>query len=42
MAQIPDNFPEVIFPLLVPLYENFRFFRLTLDIVRNTLAGLTT
>ena len=35
MEQIADNLPEVIFPLLAPFYENFRWFRLTMDIVRN-------
>jgi hypothetical protein len=42
VGQIADNLPEVIFPLLAPLYENFRFFRLTMDIVRHTLAAKTT
>jgi hypothetical protein len=42
MGQIADNLPEVIFPLLVPLYENFRFFPLTMDLVRYTLARMTT
>jgi hypothetical protein len=42
MGQIADNMPEVILPLLAPLYENFRFFKLTMDIVRNALTGLTT
>jgi hypothetical protein len=42
VEQIADNLPEVIFPLLAPFYENFRWFRLTMDIVRNALAGRTT
>jgi hypothetical protein len=42
MGQIADNLPEVIFPLLAPFYENFKWFRLTTDIVRNALASWTT
>ena len=42
VVQTADSLPEVIFPLLAPFYENFRWFRLTMDIVRNALAGRTT
>ena len=40
MRQIADNLPEVIHPLLKPLYEQFHFFRLTMDHVRHDLANL--
>jgi hypothetical protein len=39
MRQIADNLPEVIHPLLKPLYEQFHFFRLTMDHVRHDLAN---
>jgi hypothetical protein len=42
VGQIADNLPEIILPLLAPLYERFRFFELTMDLVRHALAGLTT
>jgi hypothetical protein len=38
VGQIADNLPEIIHPLLAPLYERFQFFELTMDIVRETLA----
>jgi hypothetical protein len=37
--QIADNLPEIIHPLLAPLYELFDFFELTMDHVRQTLAN---
>ena len=39
VGQITDNLPEIIFPLLAPLYERFGFFRLTMDLVRDALDG---
>jgi hypothetical protein len=33
-AELDDNLIEVLYPLLVPLYERFRFFELPLDLVR--------
>jgi hypothetical protein len=40
VRQIADNLPEIILPLLAPLYECFGFFQLTMDLVRHTLAGM--
>jgi hypothetical protein len=39
MRQIADNLPEIIHPLLMPLYEQFHFFRLTMDRVRQDLGN---
>ena len=39
MRQIADNLPEIIHSLLKPLYEQFHFFRLTMDHVRQDLAS---
>jgi hypothetical protein len=39
VAQIADNLPEIIHPLLAPLYELFDFFELTMDHVRQTLGN---
>jgi hypothetical protein len=39
VVQIADNLPEIIHPLLAPLYELFDFFELTMDHVRQTLAN---
>jgi hypothetical protein len=39
VRQITDNLPEIIHPLLAPLYELFDFFELTMDLVRQTLAN---
>jgi hypothetical protein len=39
MRQIADNLPEIIHPLLKPLYEQFHFFRLTMDHVRQDLGN---
>jgi hypothetical protein len=38
VGQIADNPPEIIHPLLAPLYELFDFFKLTMDDVRQILA----
>jgi transcriptional regulator with XRE-family HTH domain len=40
VRQIADNLPEIILPLLAPLYERLSFFKLTMDLVRNALAGM--
>src|SRR5215472_16223354 len=37
VGQIADNLPEIILPLLAPLYQQFGFFRLTMDHVRYAL-----
>ena len=42
MRQIADNLPEIIHPLLKPLYEQFHFFRLTMDHVRLALRNPIT
>jgi hypothetical protein len=42
VRQIADNLPEIIHPLLQPLYELFTFFELTMDHVRQTLANRRT
>jgi hypothetical protein len=42
IEQIADNLPEIIHPLLKPLYELFDFFALTMDHVRQTLANRRT
>jgi hypothetical protein len=42
MKQIADNLPEIILSLLKSLYEQFHFFRLTMDHVRNALGNPTT
>jgi hypothetical protein len=42
VGQIADNLPEIIHPLLAPLYEQFNFFRLTMDHVRQALANIIT
>jgi hypothetical protein len=42
VTQITDNLPEIILPLLAPLYERFGFFPLTMDLVRDALAGMRT
>jgi transcriptional regulator with XRE-family HTH domain len=42
MRQIADNLPEIILPLLKPLYERFHFFRLTMDHVRQALGNPIT
>jgi hypothetical protein len=39
MRQIADNLPEIILDLLKPLYEQFHFFRLTTDHVRQALGN---
>jgi hypothetical protein len=39
MRQIADNLPEIILSLLKPLYEQFHFFRLTMDHVRQALGN---
>jgi hypothetical protein len=39
LRQIADNLPEIIHPLLKPLYEQFHFFRLTMDHVRQDLGN---
>ena len=39
MRQIADNLPEIILTLLKPLYEQFHFFRLTMDHVRQALRN---
>jgi hypothetical protein len=39
IAQVGDNLPEIIHPLLAPLYELFGWFELTMDLVRQTLAN---
>jgi hypothetical protein len=39
VAQVTDNLPEIILPLLRPFYELFGFFELTMDHVRQTLAN---
>lgn len=42
MRQIADNLPEIILPLLKPFYEQFHFFRLTMDHVRQALGSPIT
>jgi hypothetical protein len=42
MRQIADNLPEVMLSLLKPLYEQFHFFRLTMDHVRLALGNPIT
>ena len=39
ISQIADNLPEIIHSLLKPLYEQFHFFRLTMDHVRQVLGN---
>lgn len=39
-AEIEDNLIEVLHPLLVPLYERFRFFELPIDLVRTEIARM--
>jgi len=39
MRQIADNLPEIILSLLKPLYEQFHFFRLTMDHVGQALGS---
>ena len=39
--EIDDNLVEVVHPLLVPLYERFSLFDLTVDLVRQELDRLT-
>jgi hypothetical protein len=40
LDRIPDNLPEIIHPLLVPLYERFRFFRLEPQFVASIVAEM--
>jgi hypothetical protein len=42
VGQIADNLPEIILPLLAPLYVQFGFFRLTMDHIRYALDRMTT
>jgi hypothetical protein len=42
VRQIADNLPEIILSLLEPLYVQFGFFRLTMDVVRYALDRMTT
>ena len=42
VGQIADNLPEIILPLLAPLYQQFGFFRLTMDVVGYALDRMTT
>jgi hypothetical protein len=37
VREITDNLPEIVLPLLSPLYERFHFFKLTMDLVRQSL-----
>ena len=37
LRQLEDNMPEVLQHLMAPLFENFEFFRLTLDQVQNII-----
>jgi hypothetical protein len=39
-AEIEDNLIEILHPLLVPLYERFRFFELPLDLVRAEITRM--
>jgi hypothetical protein len=39
IRQIADNVVEIILSLLMPLYEQFHFFRLTMDHVRQALRS---
>jgi hypothetical protein len=39
IKQITDKVPEIILPLLEPLYEQFHFFRLPMDYVIQALAS---
>jgi hypothetical protein len=41
-AEMGDNLIEVLHPLLVPLYERFNFFELTLDLVRAEVGRMRT
>jgi hypothetical protein len=41
VRQIADNLPEIILSLLEPLYVQFGFFRLTMDVVRYALDRMT-
>ena len=36
-AQIADNLPEIVCSLLTPLYEQFQFFKLSIDLVSQSL-----
>jgi hypothetical protein len=38
VREITDNLPEIVLPLLSPLYERFHFFKLTMDLVRESLV----
>jgi hypothetical protein len=37
VREITDNLPEIVLPLLSPFYERFHFFKLTMDLVRQSL-----
>jgi hypothetical protein len=39
-SEIDDNLPEIVHPLLVPLYERFALFELSKDLVRHELDRL--
>ena len=39
-SEIDDNLPEIIHPLLIPLYERFALFELSMDLVRGELDRL--
>jgi hypothetical protein len=38
VREIRDNLPEIVLPLLAPLYERFHFFKLSMDLVRESLV----
>jgi hypothetical protein len=39
-AELDDNLIEILHPMLVPLYEQFRFFELSLDLVRAEISRM--
>ena len=39
-AEIEDNLAEVLHPFLLPLYEQFAFYELPMELVRRELEGL--
>ena len=38
--QVRDNLAEILYPLLLPLYERFNFFKLPFSLVEEELGGL--
>jgi hypothetical protein len=40
VSRIEDNLPEIVGPLIVPLYERFSFFRLPSTLVAEELAKM--